>query len=138
MRYGFIGLGNLGAPLAGSLLAWIDKEMPDGQTKEEWKGMAEAHYAQIAPHLYCGPVEGAANVQLSACTPNFLILESIQDWGGFHAQILKKPIRFEQGFVIPPSEPGLGVELDEAVALAHPYDDKALHLEPAEEPMDFN
>ena len=32
-----------GAPLAGSLLAWIDKDMPDGQTKEEWKGMAETN-----------------------------------------------------------------------------------------------
>jgi aspartate-semialdehyde dehydrogenase len=32
-----------GAPLAGSLLPWIDKEMPDGQTKEEWKGMAETN-----------------------------------------------------------------------------------------------
>ena len=31
--------------------------------------MAEAHYAQIAPHLYCGPVVGAANAQLAACTP---------------------------------------------------------------------
>ena len=40
-------------------------------------GMAETYYAQIAPHLYCGPVEGAANVQLASCTPNFLILESI-------------------------------------------------------------
>ena len=29
--------------------------------------LAEAHYAQIAPHLYCGPVVGAANIQLSAC-----------------------------------------------------------------------
>ena len=64
-------------------------------------GMAEAHYAQIAPHLYCGPVEGAANVQLAACSPNFLILESIQTWGGFHAKILKKPMRWEEGYVIP-------------------------------------
>ncbi len=32
-----------GAPLAGSLLPWIDKEMPGGQTKEEWKGMAETN-----------------------------------------------------------------------------------------------
>jgi aspartate-semialdehyde dehydrogenase len=32
-----------GAPLAGSLLAWVDKEMPGGQTREEWKGMAEAN-----------------------------------------------------------------------------------------------
>jgi len=32
-----------GAPLAGSLLPWIDREMPGGQTREEWKGMAEAN-----------------------------------------------------------------------------------------------
>jgi 2-dehydro-3-deoxyphosphogalactonate aldolase len=99
-------------------------------------GMAEVHYAQIAPHLYCGPVEGAANIQLSACIPNFLILESIQSWGGFHAKILKKPIRWEAGYVIPPSEPGLGVELDEEVALAHPYTGDKLHLEMADRPMD--
>ena len=98
-------------------------------------GMAEAHYAQIAPHLYCGPVEGAANVQLALCTPNFLILESIETWGGFHADILKKPIRWEAGYVIPPTEPGLGVELNEAVALAHPYEGTDLHLVPAFRPL---
>ena len=98
-------------------------------------GMAEAHYAQIAPHLYCGPIEGAANVQISTCSPNFLILESIQRWGGFHAEILKRPMQWEDGFVIPPEAPGIGVELDEAVAEAHPYDGEALHLAMAEEPI---
>ena len=97
-------------------------------------GMAETYYAQIAPHLYCGPIEGAANIQISACTPNFLILESIQTWGGFHSEILKKPIQWEDGYVIPPTEPGIGVELNEEVALAHPYEGKALHLEMSETP----
>jgi aspartate-semialdehyde dehydrogenase len=32
-----------GAPLAASLLPWIDSEMPGGQTREEWKGMAETN-----------------------------------------------------------------------------------------------
>ncbi|HXQ27023.1 MAG TPA: aspartate-semialdehyde dehydrogenase [Candidatus Acidoferrales bacterium] len=32
-----------GVALAGSLIAWIDKDMPGGQTKEEWKGMAEGN-----------------------------------------------------------------------------------------------
>lgn len=96
--------------------------------------MAETYYAQIAPHLYCGPIEGAANVQLATCTPNFLILESIETWGGFHAQILKSPMRWEQGYVIPPEEPGLGVELDTAVALANPYTGSALHLQMQEDP----
>lgn len=95
-------------------------------------GMAETYYAQIAPHLYCGPVEGAANAQLATCTPNFLILESIETWTGFHAEILKTPMRWEDGYVIPPTEPGIGVELDEAVARANPYTGTALHLEMSE------
>jgi galactonate dehydratase len=98
-------------------------------------GMAEAHYAQIAPHLYCGPIEGAANIQISACSPNFLILESLQTWSGFHAQILKQPIRWEAGYVIPPTEPGLGVELDEEVARSHPYTGTELHLVMTAEPI---
>ena len=32
-----------GAPLACSLIPWIDKPMPNGQTREEWKGTAEAN-----------------------------------------------------------------------------------------------
>ena len=91
-------------------------------------GMAEAHYAQIAPHLYCGPIEGAANIQLDTCSPNFLIQESIETWGGFHAEILKEPVRWEDGYIIPPTKPGLGVELDEDVAAKHPYTGKRLHL----------
>jgi len=98
-------------------------------------GMAEAHYAQIAPHLYCGPVVGAANIQLAACSSNFLVLEGIGRWDGFHAEILRRPIQWEDGYVIPPTEPGLGVELDEEVALGHPYGGGDLHLTPADEPV---
>lgn len=98
-------------------------------------GMAEVRHVQIAPHLYCGPVVGAANVQLATCSPNFLILESIEGWSGFHAQILKTPMRFENGHVIPPTAPGLGIELDEAVALAHPYAGDMLHLEMTQHPV---
>jgi aspartate-semialdehyde dehydrogenase len=36
-------VAEFGAPLAGSLLAWIDKEMPFGQTREEWKGETETN-----------------------------------------------------------------------------------------------
>jgi len=84
-------------------------------------GMAEAYYAQIAPHLYCGPIEAAANIQLDTCSPNFLIQESIETFGGFHAEILKEPIQWEDGYIIPPTKPGLGVELNEEVAAKHPY-----------------
>lgn len=97
--------------------------------------MAEVDHVQIAPHLYCGPVVGAANIQIATCSPNFLILESIETWGGFHSAILKKPIRFEDGHVIPSSEPGLGVELNEDVANANPYTGTMLHLEMTQHPV---
>lgn len=98
--------------------------------------MAEAHNAQIAPHLYCGPIVGAANAQLATCSPNFLILEGIRDWGGFHADLLKTPMTWEKGYLIPPTSPGLGVELDEEVARANPYTGDDLHLSMAERPID--
>jgi len=91
--------------------------------------LAEVDHVQLAPHLYCGPVVGAANIQLATCSPNFLILESIERWQGFHAQVLVKPIRWEAGYVIPPTDPGLGVELNEAVLAQHPYHGDRLHLE---------
>ena len=96
--------------------------------------MAEACHVQIAPHLYCGPVVGAANIQLATCSPNFLIQESILDWKGFHTEILKKPIQWENGYIIPPTAPGLGVELDEDVARANPYTGTMLHLDMTHEP----
>jgi aspartate-semialdehyde dehydrogenase len=34
---------NFGVPLGGSLIPWIDKDLGDGQSKEEWKGMAETN-----------------------------------------------------------------------------------------------
>ncbi len=84
-------------------------------------GMAEAYYAQIAPHLYCGPIEAAAEIQIDTCSPNFLIQEGIETFGGFFAEILKEPIQWEDGYIIPSTKPGLGVELNEEVAAKHPY-----------------
>jgi galactonate dehydratase len=97
--------------------------------------MAEARHVQIAPHLYCGPIVGAANIQLATCSPNFLILESIERWQGFHADILKKPVQWEDGYVIPPTAPGLGVELNEAFIKDYPYTGSKLHLEMVNHPV---
>ena len=61
------------------------------------------------------PIAGAANIQLDVCSPNLLIQEGIQDWSGFHADILEEPVQGEKGYIIPPTRPGLGVELNETV-----------------------
>ena len=72
--------------------------------------IAEAHYAVIAPHMYCGPIAAAAAIQVDTCSPNFMIQEANQ--GALHKTIFKEPLIFEGGYIIPPSGPGLGVELD--------------------------
>jgi galactonate dehydratase len=100
-------------------------------------GMAEAYYAQIAPHLYNGPIGAAASIQLATATPNFLIQESILTWQGFHSDILKKPIQWEDGFIIPSREPGLGVELNMDVIEANsPYTGAKLHITMDPKPFD--
>jgi galactonate dehydratase len=97
--------------------------------------MAEVHHVQIAPHLYCGPVVGAASIQLGTCSPNFLIQEGIERWQGFHAALLVKPIQWQDGYLLPPTEPGLGVELNEEVIRQHPYTGTRLHLETGDRPV---
>ena len=76
-----------------------------------------------------------ANIQLAATLPNFLILKSLKQWDGFHAKLLKKKIEWQDGNVIPSKEPGVGVELDEAVCGAHPFDGRDLHLQMAQNPL---
>ena len=75
--------------------------------------IAEAHYAVIAPHMACGPVAAAAAIQVDTCSPNFLIQEANQ--GPLHRTIFKEPLVFENGFITPPTGPGLGIEFDEDV-----------------------
>ncbi len=97
--------------------------------------IAETHHALIAPHCYCGPVVAAANIALATCSPNFLILECIGTFDGFHSDLLEAPIKWEDGNVIPSKEPGLGVVLNEEVARAHPYSGEELHLVPEINPQ---
>jgi len=80
-------------------------------------GIAEAHYAMIAPHMYCGPIAAASAIQIDTCSPNFLIQEANQ--GPLHKTIFKEPLVLENGSITPPTGPGLGVELDEDVLKAH-------------------
>jgi 2-dehydro-3-deoxyphosphogalactonate aldolase len=131
-KYEFAGLLN---KQAASILQMALGRVGGILEAKKIAGMAEAHYALIAPHLYCGPIEGAANIQIDTCSPNFLIQEGIQTWGGFQAEILKEPICWQEGYIIPSRKPGLGVELDEAVAAMHPYTGKRLHLEMLDKPV---
>ena len=97
--------------------------------------MAEVYNAQMAPHLYAGPIEWAANIQLAASIPNILMCECIET--PFHDQLIKSSIKVEDGFITPPTSAGLGIDVDEDLARAHPYTDNGLHLEMQEAPCDY-
>ena len=73
-------------------------------------GMAEAHYASIAPHNPLGPISLAAGLQLAASIPNFMCQEQVSLGEGY----LKTPFVVKGGYVELPTGPGLGIELDEA------------------------
>ncbi|AVO38138.1 mandelate racemase/muconate lactonizing enzyme family protein [Pukyongiella litopenaei] len=97
--------------------------------------LAEAAGAQLAPHLYAGPVEWAANIHLGIAIPNILMAETIET--PFHDALIGGAIRVENGFVAAPTAPGLGIELDETLARAHPFGGTGLHLEMQEAPCDY-
>ena len=97
--------------------------------------MAEVYNAQMAPHLYAGPVEWAANIHFAVSIPNILMCETIET--AFHDQLIKGTLRVENGFIDAPEAPGLGIEIDEDLARAHPYQGTGLHLEMQEAPCDY-
>jgi galactonate dehydratase len=78
-------------------------------------GMAEAYYVPIAPHNPQGPCSLAASCQIAASIPNFLIQERGTDT---HEGLLKVPFKAENGFLPLPTEPGLGIEIDEDKLMA--------------------
>ncbi len=55
---GSMAIANFGAPLAGSLIPWIDKAWENGQTKEEWKGIAETNKILGKTAVNTIPVDG--------------------------------------------------------------------------------
>lgn len=97
--------------------------------------IAEVFGAQVAPHLYAGPVEWAANIQLATAIPNLLMIETIET--PFHAALIKQGITVEDGFVIPSDTPGLGIEVDEDLARANPFIGDDLHLNMQDAPCNY-
>lgn len=93
--------------------------------------IAESFHAAIVTHNFLGPVLTAASVHLDVSVPNFVVQEyTLADesakWSGF-----RNAVRREGGYLLPPEEPGLGVQLVEpgaAVALG-PLD-RPLHQIP--------
>jgi len=81
---------------------------------KEIGAMAEAYTVAVAPHGNNSTTVGlAASLQAAAVMPNFLIMEYPMAWESTANIIAKNPLRVESGAIALPTEPGIGIELDE-------------------------
>jgi galactonate dehydratase len=90
--------------------------------------LAQAAGAWIAPHQSGGPVATAVCLQLAASLPNLLIQEHFDPFNVPWTSDLvtwTPAIDAETGHLSLPDAPGLGLDLVDEVALAHPYDPNA-------------
>jgi galactonate dehydratase len=77
----------------------------------------------MAPHNPLGPVATMVNIHLGFATPNFLIQEVMRADVPWRDEVVQGGARIEDGHVLPPQAHGIGIEIDEAAAARHPWED---------------
>jgi galactonate dehydratase len=83
--------------------------------------VAEAFNVAVVPHNPLSQVSTAASLQLAASCPNFALLEyPLGGPMGVHAEIVREAPKLEDGFLLLPEGPGIGVELVDDVATLYP------------------
>lgn len=87
--------------------------------------LAETNFRPIAPHNPMGPVGNAMTLQLAAVIPNFAYLETMMNDVPWRGDVVREHAVIENGEMLIPDTPGLGIDLDEEAAGAHPYVFKA-------------
>jgi galactonate dehydratase len=92
---------------------------------------AETCSMAVAPHNPNGPIGSMVSVHLALALPNVLILEQVRTDVPWRNEIVDAPIETVGGYVEAPTRPGIGVELVEEVAAAHPGKSPPPHLHAA-------
>ena len=105
---------------------WIDYARTDlcivGGLTEAAKiaGWCETHYIKMATHNPLGPVSSAACLHLNLACANFGVQEQPRRPGTSMAETVPVQVEWEDGYLLPPDRPGLGVEFDREAAKRHP------------------
>jgi len=86
-------------------------------------GWCETHYINLAPHNPLGPVSTAACLHLDLASTNFGVQELPIKPGTSFKDVFPVQVEWEDGYLLPPERPGLGVEFNEEAAGKYPYKD---------------
>ena len=106
---------------------WIDYARIDlcivGGLTEAWKiaGWCETHYIQLATHNPLGPISSAACLQLNLAAPLVGVQEQPRKPGTMLTDVVPVQPEWEDGYLLAPTRPGLGVEFDREAAKKHPF-----------------
>jgi galactonate dehydratase len=84
--------------------------------------MAHTNLIPIAPHNPVGPVMNAMTLHVSVAIPNFSVFETVSVDVPWRKELVRETLRFEDGFLLAPTAPGLGVELIEEACARFPYE----------------
>jgi len=106
---------------------WIDYARVDlcivGGFTEAKKiaGWCETHYIKLAVHNPLGPVSTAACLQLNLACPNFGVQEQPRKPGTTLTDLVPVQPEWQDGYLLPPTRPGLGIEFVREAAKKHPF-----------------
>jgi galactonate dehydratase len=89
--------------------------------------MAEVYGMGVAPHNPLGPVANAAALHFALSTPNFLIQEDMLSDVPWRWEVVRHNLETKDGYWLPTSAPGLGIDIDEAAAARHPFEQEVIH-----------
>jgi D-galactarolactone cycloisomerase len=76
-------------------------------------GMAAKHKVPVSFHTWGDGVALAASVHLAAALQECIVMELDYTYNPLREELLREPVKFENGYLIPLEKPGLGVELDQ-------------------------
>ena len=88
---------------------------------------AETYQMGVAPHNPLGPVANAVALHFALATPNFLIQEDMLTDVPWRWEVVQSTLETKDGYWLPSQAPGLGIDVDEAAASAHPFEQERIH-----------
>ena len=91
-------------------------------------GWCETHYIKLATHNPLGPVSSAACLHLNLASPLVGVQEQATMPGAHMQDIFPEQIEWQEGWLLPPKRPGLGVTFDREAARANPMRESSRNI----------